>query len=383
MKIITNLIIASFISTLLFLTNSGAEEKIKIGLIIPLSGENREIGESILNATRLAVNKINDSKILIIPRDTESDPQVTYEVAKELYALGVKIIIGPIFNQNLKYLDELDEIIFLSLSNKILDNPKNVISAGINAVSQINTIKKFQKKEKIERSLLLMPKIDYKNEIEKAVRETKINLKDTFVYDTDPTILTSQISKFTRYPQRKQNLQDEINRIKNSNDINKEKKIKNLEKRDTLGGINFDSVIIADFDESLKSVTTSLLYSDISGTRIKYITLNQWFDKSLLTDKSLQPIYFPSINKKNFDTFSDEYNKIYKKNPNEISFLSYDIIGLVYYLLYKNNFILDDKLFYKKNKFKGKVGIFEINKNKISHILNFYVAENNKFKKIF
>ena len=65
---------------------------------------------------------------------------------------------------------------------------------------------------------------------------------------------------------------------------------------------------------------------------------------------SIAAIYiFPSINKKNFDTFSDEYNKIYKKNPNEISFLSYDIIGLVYYLLYKNNFLLDDKLFYKKN----------------------------------
>tara|TARA_Y100000590_G_C15302918_1_gene857104 strand:- start:15 stop:146 length:132 start_codon:yes stop_codon:yes gene_type:complete len=41
------------------------------------------------------------------------------------------------------------------------------------------------------------------------------------------------------------------------------------------------------------------------------------------------------------------------------------------------------KYFIKKNKFKGKVGIFEINKNRINHVLNFYKIENNEFKKIF
>ena len=165
--------------------------------------------------------------------------------------------------------------------------------------------------------------------------------------------------------------------------MNKEKKIANLEKRHTLGGINFDSVIIADFDESLKSVTTSLLYTDISAERVNYITLNQWFDKSILKEENLQPIYFPSINKKNYDNFVLEYLNIYNEYPNQISFLSFDLVGLVYFLIYKNDFVINNKIFYKKNKFKGKIGIFEINKNKISHILNFYVAENNKFKKIF
>ena len=50
------------------------------------------------------------------------------------------------------------------------------------------------------------------------------------------------------------------------------KKIDNL-KKDTLGGINFDSVIIADFDESLKSVATSLLYTDISAKGLVILVL--------------------------------------------------------------------------------------------------------------
>ena len=105
-----------------------------------------------------------------------------------------------------------------------------------------------------------------------------------------------------------------------------------------MGFINFDSVIIADFSESLKSVATSLLYTDVSSKRVKYITLNQWFDESLLKETSLHPIYFPSINKDNFEIFQKEYIQNFKNTPNQISFLSYDLIGLIYYLLINNNF---------------------------------------------
>ena len=360
-----------------------SEEKIKIGLIVPLSGEYSDIGHSILNSVRLAINKIDNNKIEIFPRDTRADSIVTLKVSKELYKKGIRIIIGPLFNDNIINLEKLSDITFISLTNKIYNNPKNVISAGVNAISQINTIKKFQKKNNIERSMFLIPNNSNKNEIKYAINKTKIVLKDIFEYDTDPTLLTSQIENLTRYRQRKQNLLDEIKRLEESSEINSEKKIEKLKKRDTLGGINFDSVIIADFDESLKSVATSLLYTDISSKRIKYITLNQWFDKSLLKEKNLQPIYFPSINKDNYENFIQSYQSNYNSYPNQISFLSYDLVGLVYYLLYKNDFIFDEKIFFKKNKFKGKIGVFEINQNKITHQLNFYSIEGGKFKKIF
>ena len=67
----------------------------------------------------------------------------------------------------------------------------------------------------------------------------------------------------------------------------------------------------------------------------------------------------------------------------QLSFLSYDLFGLVYFLIYENDFKVSKKYFIKKNKFKGKIGVFEINKNTITHQLNFYSIENNKFKKIF
>ncbi len=383
MKTFIKFIIISTLSLIIFFQNSFSGEKIKIGLIVPTSGKDSELGKSIIKSIRLAINKIDDERIEIIPKDTKSNPINSLKVSKELYDQGVRIIIGPVFNESTKYLDELKEITFISLTNKIYGNPSNVISAGVNAISQINTINKFKKIKKLERSIILIPKTDYKKEIDLAINKTKIKLKDKFYYDSDPTLLTAQIEKITRYQQRKKQLEDEIKRLENSLIKNKERKIEVLKKKDTLGGINFDSVIIADFDESLKSVATSLLYTDVSSKRITYLTLNQWFDKSLLKETSLQPIYFPSINKKNFDLFIDEYKSIYKSQPNQISFLSYDLIGLIYFLIYKNDFKIKDNIFYKKNKFKGKIGIFEINKNIITHQLNFYSVEGDQFKKIF
>jgi len=384
MKIIK--IILLFILTLTFSISTQevlAIEKIKIGLLVPLTGKNSEIGQSIIKSTRLAINKINNLSIEIIPMDTQSNPKGTLSAAKELSKLDIKIIIGPVFNENLIYLNELTEITFLSLTNKNDNFSKNIINVGINATSQLNAIKKFIKLNEIKKTIFLTPDANYGNEIKKAIFNSKIKILENYIYNADPTKLTQQIEKITHYKVRKQNLEDEIVRLEKSNQNNKERLIERLKKRDTLGGVKFDSLIIADFDESLKSVTTSLLYTDISPKKKYFITLNQWFDKSLLEEASAQPLYFPSINKKNYEDFSAEYFEKFNQYPNQLSFLSFDLIGLVYYLILQNNSIVDKKMFSKKTLFKGKIGIFEIKNNKINHILNFYKVENNEFKKIF
>jgi len=383
MKTLIKLLIFSLLSVCLFNQNILASEKIKIGLIIPLSGENSFIGERIIKSTRMAINKINDDRIEIIPKDTKSNPIDALKVSKELYKNNVRIIIGPVFNESTKYLDDLKEVTFISFTNKLIDNPKNVISAGVNAVSQLQTIKKFNEKNSLSESVFLIPRSQFKKEIEEAIYKTKIKHKEVFYYDREPTKLTKQIEDLTKYQIRKDNLKYEIKRIESLSFKDKEKKMQNLKKKDTLGKISFDSVIIADFDENLKSVATSLLYTDVSPKRINYITLNQWFDESLLKENSLHPIYFPSVNKGNYEVFMSDFKYAYGLDGDQLSFLSYDLIGLVYFLIYENNFKVSKKIFYKKNKFKGKIGIFEINKNTITHQLNFYGIEDNKFKKIF
>ncbi len=374
----------SFCSLTITISSNFAEEnKIKIGLLVPLTGDNAEIGKQIIKATQLALKDINSNKIEIFPKDTRSNPKKTLSSAIELSNQGINLVIGPVFYENLIYLNEVRELTFLSFTNKTLGLPKNVISTGINSTSQLNTIKKFIKQNEIKKTIFLIPNLNYDLEIKNGIKQSKIKPFKQYFYEIEPTKLTKQIEKITNYEIRKQNLLDEITRLENSEDPNKEKKIKSLEKKYTIGNVNFDSVVIADFDESLKSVITSLLYTDISPKKKYFITFNQWFDKSLQDEKSSQPIYYPSINKKNLEEFEKKFFAQFGQNPNHISLLSYDLVGLIYYLSLKNNFKEINKAFNVKNSFKGKIGIFDIKENKINHRLNFYKIDNGELKEIF
>ena len=359
------------------------EEKIKIGLLVPLTGENKDIGKQIIKSTRIALKDINSNKIEIFPRDTRSDPNKTIKSAMELKEMGVKIVIGPVFHKSLNYLGEIDDIIFVSLTNKTLDLPYNTISGGVNATSQLDAIKKFIEFNKLKKTVFLTPKLDYEREIKKAIKQSKIKIYKHYIYDTEPTKLTAQIEKITNYKKRKQNLLDEIKRVENSELPDKEGQLEKLKKRYTIGKVNFDSIIISDFEESLKSVITSLLYTDVSPKEKFTITFNQWFDESLLDERTIQPIYYPSINRKNLKDFEEKFHKEFNQKPNYLSLLSYDLVGLIYYLSLNTEMEDLNKLFRKKNSFKGKIGIFDIENNKINHRLNLYEIKDGVIKEIF
>ena len=353
-------ILFSIFLVLLFETSVSYAEKskIRIGVLAPLSGENASIGKQILNSIRMALIDIKNNNIEIYPKDTKSDPEVTLRSALEFEKMGISLVVGPVFHKNLLFLGDVKNITFLSLTNKTLDLHKNIISSGINSSSQLNTIKKFLEENEIKKTIFLIPNLNYELEIKKGIKESKIKFYKQYNYDIDPTKLTKQIEKITNYGIRKQNLYDEISRIENSDDPNKEKILEKLEKKYTIGNVKFDSVIITDFDESLKSVVTSLLYTDVSPKNKYIITLNQWFDESLLKEKNLQPIYYPSINKKNLDEFTNKFFKKFDYKPSYLSLLSYDLIGLIYYLSLKNESLEINKSFKTQNTFKGKIGVF-------------------------
>ena len=230
-----------FIKIILLLTltfsiepeKASASAKIKIGLLVPLTGKNSEVGQSIVKSARLAINKINNLSIEIVPKDTGSSPDIALRSAKEFAKSGIKIVIGPVFNKSLISLGELKEITFLALTNKNDNISNNIINAGINATSQLKAIKKFIELNEIKKTIFLTPDVDFQNEIKKAISNSKIKIIQNYIYDTDPTKLTDQIEKITQYQLRKKNLEDEIIRLEKSDQNNNERLIEKLKKKDT------------------------------------------------------------------------------------------------------------------------------------------------------
>ena len=144
-------IIITFLSYFFIMFNSNliADEKLRVGLLAPFSGEHRNLGESLLLSTQLALDEINDENIIIIPRDSGTNDNDKLNLAiKEIISNGAKIIIGPMSSSSFSELEKYRNTIFISLSNKEPKIFSNVINIGISLESQFKTIEKFLIKQK-------------------------------------------------------------------------------------------------------------------------------------------------------------------------------------------------------------------------------------------
>ena len=90
-----------------------------------------------------------------------------------------------------------------------------------------------------------------------------------------------------------------------------------------------------------------------------------------------------SIKEANCEKEIENIFNAFNEDPTHLSLLSYDLVGLVYYLSLNSNNENLNKIFKRKNSFKGKIGIFDIKNNKINHRLNFYKIEDQKLIEIF
>ena len=371
---------------LFFNFNSFAEENqksLRVGLLAPFSGEYKDMGQSIMLSLQLALKEINDDNIKIFPRDSGfNNPEKLIQSVESLKDENIKIVIGPISHEDFKSVSTYKDMIFISPSNIDPKIQSNILSVGVSLESQIKSIENFIKKTERKKTVIMYPKNKYTPLIDSKISNINIDNKKIFKYSDDPKILTSDIEKLTNYKQRKRNLISRVKILEEKDDEVSKIELKRLEQKYTIGKVNFDSVVIIDFGDSLKSVLTSLVYSDVDQNEVLVVTVNQWFDKSIFLENSIKNLYYPSVDIKNFQKYKKKYSKTYGMEPSEITILTYDALGLIYYIWNKKNYKISSmKDFIIKDNIKGKIGTFHFLDGKLIQKLHMYKVSDKKFIK--
>ena len=378
--------IITFLSCIFLLFNTSTlasvnDGKLRVGLLAPFSGKHKSLGESLLLSVQLALNEIDNNNIIIVPRDSGTDDKNKLNLAiRDIISSGAKVIIGPVDFLSFSELKKYNNTIFISLSNKEPEISNNLISIGISLESQLRAIEQLISQEKKKKTVILYPKNEYENFIDEKIKILKLKKYKVFKYDSDPRVLTGEIEKLTNYSKRKKNLEIRKNILKKKDTDQSKKELKILERLYTLGAVDFDSVIIIDFGSSLKSVLSSLVYTDVDDTTVLVTTVNQWFDESIFQENLIKNLYFPSVDMKQFKKYNENYFRSFGIKPDEITILAYDALGLINYVWEKNKGINGINDFFIKEKIKGKIGTFEFKDKKVFQKLKIYKTNNNKFK---
>ena len=368
-----------------FNSNLYADENnksIRIGLLAPLTGTYSELGNSLLYSLQLALEEINDENVIIVPRDSGfNEKEKLNKAINEIKSNNVKVVIGPITNEEFEIAEKHNDLVFISPSNINSKFSNNIISIGISLESQLIALLNFIKKQKKTKTIIIYPKNQFAKLIENELESLNLSNIKTFTYNPNPEVLTGEIEKLTNYAQRKKNLKLRKKMFEDKDDEASIKELERLDQLYTLGGVNFDSVIIIDFGNSLKSVLTSLVYTDVNQETVLFTTVNQWFDESIFYENTIKKLYYPSVNYNEFKKYNEKYFKKFNIYPNEITILTYDALGLIYYAWKKNGVIKSINDFSFKSKIKGKIGTFSFKNQKVLQELNIYKIENKKFVK--
>ena len=201
----SKIIISIFYLLLAINSNLFSEEDnktLKVGLLAPLSGPYSEIGNSLLYSLQLSLEEINDNNVIIIPRDSGfNDKDKLSSAINEFKSLGVKIIIGPASHEEFDQVKKHNDLIFISPSNISPEISSNIISIGVSLESQLIALTKFIKAQNKTKTIIMYPKNDYLNLIEKKLKNLNLENIKTFTYSPNPEIVTGEIEILTNYSQ--------------------------------------------------------------------------------------------------------------------------------------------------------------------------------------
>ena len=368
-----------------------AKSELKLGALLPLSGEHTVLGNNIYKSILITIFELENLRIKVIPLDTQSTKSGTKIAFQKGLREKVDIFIGPIFFDKLTEIKDLEgfkDKIFFSYSNNENNNLPNVINFGINLSSQVNALEKVFNQN--ERYIFFGDSSNFTKKVLEKVKKLKSKRVQTIIYKDfkDIDIKTKQVTNFN-YRNKKH-----IREIKRLEKIQKEKEsekaedaalhakyIENMKKHDTLDKVKFRKVFLSSYNEELIASLSYFDFYDANYKDVQFITLNLWFEKKYLNEPSFENIIFPSINYKAYQELNEKYQKNFKRDIYHLEVLTFDMIPLIASTWFNSK---DRKL--KASNFngsyKGKTGNFSIKENRANRDLILYKIINKKFKKI-
>jgi len=362
---------------------------INIGLMLPLTGPHYSIGQSLLNASQLALYTSKNSNINFIVKDVGETKNLTksfYELVND----DVELIVGPVFSEKLKILNPMsrdEKVKLISFSNNIDITSKNVSAFGLSPEDEIEKLFRYCDSKNLKRIKVILPENIYGNKIKDKILNLKrldLNIDSKFFYYDPKNPDFYEVSKrVANYETRKENLKNEISRLSEFTDEISKAKIKKLKKLDTYGELNFDAllIIVNKFDE-LISFSSVLPYYDVDPKKIQYLGTSTWNKTAIVKEPSLNGGIFTDIDQDSLEKFINHYEKYFKEKPHELAAFAFDIIGLIAKLQSKDGSLTKLKTI-ETVSYSGVTGKFRLlNNGRTSRTPEIYKIKNETIVKL-
>jgi ABC-type branched-subunit amino acid transport system substrate-binding protein len=356
-------------------TNNVRIEKVKVALLVPLSGKHKHLGQSMLQSAQMALFDMKYDNFVLIPRDTRATTEGAVEAAQSAINEGVELIIGPLFSSSVRAIKPITakaRINMLAFSTDWSLADKNTFIMGFLPFAQVQRVTAYALESGIENIAILAPNTDYGNAViasyNSLAYRLDMNIADVVRFPPDEKDISSIIRVMAKYDERVEERNELVANIEENLEYFPEDEIlmarlEELKNIDTWGDLPFDAILLPVGGEKARSIANLLSFYDLGPEQVKRLGTGLWDEQGLATEPSMEGAWFAAPSPKLRKGFEKRYREIFSTAPPRLSSLAYDATALAVLLArtgHKNRGVADFQrdAFINPNGFSGIDGIF-------------------------
>ena len=150
------------------------EGQVVIGILLPLSGAQAALGQSLLKAAQLAVQDSGSAQIVLLPQDTQSTAQGAAQAATAALNQGAKLLIGPVLSTEVAAVAPLVQARgtpLLALSNNTRLARNQVFMLAPSPANQVTRALTYARAQGVKGIAALSPATPYGDSVADAVAD--------------------------------------------------------------------------------------------------------------------------------------------------------------------------------------------------------------------
>ena len=316
----------------LSLNPPSTEGPIRVALLLPLTGPERVLGRTMLDAATLAMFEVGSEKMILMPRDTKGDASIAREVAEEVLQEGVELILGPLFSESVTAVSEPARLRGVNIV--AFSNDSSVAGNGVHLLAflpqqQIDRVVSFAVSQGIRKFGILAPETAYGIKVVDSLRiaalQSNGELTDVSFYKAGASDAMAAAEQLANYKLRRDQLMSERRTLRAAGNM---AALARLDGRDTLGDPTFDAVMLPEGGGALRQVAPLLPFFDIDPLKIRFLGTGLWDDPTIGKEPALIGGWFAAAPPESILRFNARFADVFGYRPLRMATLAYDAVAL-------------------------------------------------------
>lgn len=282
--------------------------KVKVAILLPLSGKHEKLGQAMLNAAQIALFDIGHQNFQLVPKDTRGTPDGARNATREAVNEGAQLLLGPLFAESVRTARPIAataQINMLAFSTDWTLAGGNTYIMGFLPFDQIERLTDYAAKQGVNNIGMIAANDNYGRVVSSVFKNSTsrkgITLVKQQTFDPRSRNLSPDIRQFTDYDARKAS---------------------------TEFPTPFNAVFMPVGGQQAVTIANLITHYDLPPTMVRRLGTGLMDDTALATEPSLDGTWFAAPSPNLRRDFTQKYMGTYGKPAPRLATLAYDATAL-------------------------------------------------------